>query len=72
VAVELRDEGDTFVVCVTDDGVGLSDQAGPSLGLEIVQTLVTEDLKGSFELAAGEQGTQALIRVPWPNGTGVD
>jgi GAF domain-containing protein len=72
VAVELRDEGDTFVVCVTDDGVGLSDQAGPSLGLEIVQTLVTEDLKGTFDLKADAQGTQALIRVPWPNGTGVD
>jgi GAF domain-containing protein len=77
VTVQLRDEGETFVVSVTDDGVGLSDQTGdgvvrPSLGLEIVQTLVTEDLKGTFDLTADAQGTRALIRLPWPNGTGAN
>jgi hypothetical protein len=34
--------------------------------LEIVQTLVTEDLKGTFALTPGECGTQALIRLPRP------
>ena len=58
VQVQLRDEGEMLSVSVFDNGVGLAGRAASdagqlaqdetSLGLEIVQTLVKEDLKGSF------------------------
>jgi GAF domain-containing protein/anti-sigma regulatory factor (Ser/Thr protein kinase) len=43
--------------------------ADVGLGLEIVTTLVTEDLKGSFDLGADESGTRATIRLPRPGST---
>ncbi len=66
VRVRLCDEGLASSIIVTDDGVGLSGRAGvgSSLGLEIVQTLVAEDLQGTFTFTPGAAGTQALIRVP--------
>ena len=68
IRVGLRDEGETLTVSVTDDGIGLaaSPSGGSSLGLEIVQALVAEDLKGTFALNRGAGGTQATIRLPRP------
>jgi two-component system, sensor histidine kinase PdtaS len=69
VMVRLDVNGDRVVVEVTDDGEGLppdfrltSDQ---SLGLQIVQTLVREDLKGTFELVnTRERGARAVVAFP--------
>jgi two-component sensor histidine kinase len=70
VGVELKAGEETLTVSVIDDGVGLvetdADAASSSLGLEIVRTLVSEDLKGSFSLTPGKRGTQAVIRLPRP------
>jgi two-component sensor histidine kinase len=65
IAVWLRDEGDAIEILIADDGEGLPPgfdlaQTG-SLGLQIVQTLVKDDLKGSFELEDGA-GATATIR----------
>jgi two-component sensor histidine kinase len=67
VKIALREEEDVFFITVADDGIGLAEGAvgGPSLGLEIVQTLVAEDLKGSFTLRPAEVGTTATIRLPY-------
>jgi GAF domain-containing protein len=48
------------------NGGAVSLSNGASLGLEIVQTLVAEDLKGTFTLVPGEDGTRAIIRLPRP------
>jgi two-component sensor histidine kinase len=71
VRVQLCDEGATLTVIVSDDGVGLAGGAGDgsSLGLEIVRTLVAEDLQGTCTLTPGAGGTQALIRLPRPDAT---
>ncbi len=71
VRVQLCDEGATLTVIVSDDGVGLAGRAGDgsSLGLEIVHTLVAEDLQGTCTLTPGAGGTQALIRLPRPDAT---
>jgi two-component system, sensor histidine kinase PdtaS len=55
-----------IVVEVTDDGVGLpSDQSQPSsLGLELVETLVRDDLSGTLSFKSTASGTQVLIRLP--------
>jgi two-component sensor histidine kinase len=45
--------------------VGLPDEASASLGLEIVEALVRDDLHGQLEFTRGEpQGTVAVIRLP--------
>jgi two-component sensor histidine kinase len=63
ILIQLDDLGDSVALTVEDDGHGLPPdfslhQAGGSLGLHIVQTLVTDDLKGSFRMesigAAGD------------------
>jgi two-component sensor histidine kinase len=53
---------------VMDDGVGLPANFQPqsSLGLQIVETLITEDLRGQFVLKQNERqrGTTALLIIP--------
>ncbi|HEY5119767.1 MAG TPA: GAF domain-containing protein [Anaerolineales bacterium] len=53
------------VVEVEDDGVGFS-QGAPSsqLGLDIVHTLVRDDLCGTIEFQSGASGTRAVLRIP--------
>lgn len=58
-----------WLIDVADDGVGVPTGTDPlatdNLGLKIVRALATEDLKGRFELGAGETaGTRATIAVP--------
>jgi two-component sensor histidine kinase len=65
IAVWLEDEGDAIEIAIKDDGEGLPpgfdlSQTG-SLGLQIVRTLVNDDLKGSFGLEGGA-GATATIR----------
>jgi two-component sensor histidine kinase len=63
VTISLAHTPNRLTIEVQDDGVGLSVGSPPQLGLEIVQTLVCEDLHGEWNLA-GEQGTTARITVP--------
>ena len=53
------------LVEVEDDGVGFS-QGAPSsqLGLDIVQTLVRDDLSGTIEFQSGASGTRAVLHIP--------
>jgi two-component sensor histidine kinase len=53
------------LVEVEDDGVGFS-QGAPSsrLGLDIVQTLVRDDLSGTIEFHSDPKGTRAILRIP--------
>lgn len=54
IQVELRDQGDSVEIIVADNGDGLPPDFdltnGHSLGLQIVHTLVTDDLKGAFRM----------------------
>jgi len=55
------------VISVEDDGQGLPEGFSlghlDSLGLQIVQTLVRDDLKGEFELKGGD-GVRAIVTFP--------
>jgi len=67
VLVQLTDEGDGVTITVQDDGVGLPADfdrgQAESLGLQIVQTLVEQDLRGHFELKGGN-GVRAVVSFP--------
>jgi len=53
-----------YVIEVADDGVGLPSHKPPSLGLEIVETLVRDDLRGQLEFQSNAKGTQVVVRLP--------
>ncbi len=59
-----RTPEDTLVE-IQDDGVGLAgEEPRPHLGLEIVRTLVRDDLCGKLAFRTGPEGTRAVIRIP--------
>jgi two-component system, sensor histidine kinase PdtaS len=60
VTVEVRDDGPSHAAAEPGSGSGL--------GLQIIRTLVTEDLAGSFELV--EQDSWMCARVSFPQRTG--
>jgi two-component system, sensor histidine kinase PdtaS len=67
IQVTLQDEGDAVIVRVRDDGSGLPESfslvSADSLGLQIVQTLVREDLKGTIDMCNGD-GVEAIVSFP--------
>jgi signal transduction protein with GAF and PtsI domain len=68
VDVALQRTPDALRVEVHDDGVGLGEAPARSLGLEIVGTLVDEDLRGTWSLHSDGQGTTAHIEIPLSGG----
>jgi|GEM_PF-3128654 len=68
VTILVTRDADEAVLEVRDDGVGLDLARVPAgLGLTIVRTLATQNLKGSVAFAmAGEGGTVVRIRFPQP------
>ncbi len=67
IVVRLAEQGDSLYIEIQDDGRGLphdfdlTKQGG--LGLQIVRSLVREDLKGEFELVNGA-GVRAVVSFP--------
>jgi len=67
VAICLHDRGDEVCIAVEDQEgrlpEGFDTEGGGGLGLQIVRTLVEEELKGQFQLRAGP-GVSAVISFP--------
>lgn len=65
ITVELGQSDSMITISVSDDGTGLPagfDVEHPhSLGLQIVRTLVQDDLKGTFYLENTDQGVHATV-----------
>ena len=64
VEVSLGRSPDELIILVRDDGIGLPAELPASLGLEIVNTLVKEDLHGRIKFNRLDQGTEVSIRIP--------
>jgi two-component system, sensor histidine kinase PdtaS len=68
IEINLTDQGDFVTIEVVDDGGGLPSDFNfdqdVSLGLRIVQSLATNDLKGQFELKNSGEGTSAIVEFP--------
>ena len=71
ILVELIDQGNTVQIIVEDDGTGVSDDFDPqqsqSLGLQIVNTLVTDDLKGSLRIEPISAQASGTAEISGPN-----
>jgi signal transduction protein with GAF and PtsI domain len=65
VQVVLERTPSALNLTVHDDGIGLEPAAARHLGLEIVDTLVCEDMNGSWTLT-GDQGSTARLTIPLP------
>ncbi len=67
ISLSFEDEGDRVVLRVLDDGRGLPADFDlehvDSLGLRIVRTLVTEDLKGQIEMQS-DHGVSVIVTFP--------
>jgi two-component sensor histidine kinase len=63
VVVSLGSSPDELIILVRDDGNGMPASPRPGLGLEIAETLVTEDLRGKFKINRLQQGTEFSIRL---------
>lgn len=67
VSVELQDGADAVTLRIANSGAGLPEgfelERDRHLGLTIVETLVQDDLRGRFELRAGD-GVEAVVTFP--------
>jgi two-component system, sensor histidine kinase PdtaS len=63
VTISLGRSPHHYIIEVSDDGVGLPQERPSSTGLEIVETLVRDDLRGKIAFKGGKQGTQVVIRL---------
>jgi two-component sensor histidine kinase len=72
IRVDLQAGSGECTVVVEDNGVGDARRQSKTkgIGLQIVETLVREDLKGRFDRVASSEGTHVTIRVPISAGAG--
>lgn len=63
ITIHLGEDPASWVITVRDDGVGVPESRSRRLGLQIVETLVVEDLRGKLTLVSSG-GTTATIRIP--------
>jgi two-component sensor histidine kinase len=68
IVVRLQEQGDSLYIEIQDDGRGLPPDFDPlrqgGLGMQIVRSLVREDLKGEFELNRNGRGVSAVVSFP--------
>ena len=65
IDISLGRSPDEIIIVVRDNGRGLPDSMKPGLGLEIVETLVKEDLYGRLKFNRPLQGgTEISLRLP--------
>ena len=68
LTIELQRYSNEGLITISDDGVGLPEgfdlSTSSNLGLQIVRTLIENELKGELKLESTHQGTQANLRFP--------
>lgn len=66
VHVESVREPDELRIDIQDDGVGIADGwlQSAGLGLNIVQSLITTELGGTFDFEPVAHGSRAVVRIP--------
>jgi len=76
IMVKVVEEDCMAVIYVDDDGVGVppgfTPEVNANLGLQIVLTLVQDNLGGSLQIIPQSQGTRAIVRFPVGGGCGFE
>ena len=75
ICINLEDKGDEAMISVIDNGHGLPAdfqlEQSPTLGLQIVRTLVESDLKGRLQFGNSVEGDEGLsVSITFPKTTG--
>jgi two-component sensor histidine kinase len=75
IQINLEDTGDEAIISVVDNGHGVSDdfdvETNQNLGLQIVRTLVENDLKGQIELQNSNNTDKGLsVTITFPKTVG--
>lgn len=67
IGIDIATRQDSYQIDIYDNGIGLpvdfNPHASPSLGLQIVRTLIENDVGGTFDMYA-KDGTHASIIIP--------
>ncbi|MED4968831.1 sensor histidine kinase [Parageobacillus toebii] len=69
IRIYLKEQNQIVSLTVTDDGVGFDHEKAQQkgrLGLQICQTLISEDLEGILEFENNHPGTKVAITFPLP------
>ena len=70
ITVSSKNEGDAYVVTVSDDGVGFDpgetkvEQVREGIGIANAKTRLEKTCKGTLDIKSGSFGTQVTIRIP--------
>jgi two-component system, sensor histidine kinase PdtaS len=64
VLISLGRSPDELVIVVRDNGAGLPEKPLRGVGLEIVETLVRDDLQGRLKFNRLPNGTEVTLRIP--------
>ena len=64
IDISLGHSPEEVIILVRDDGIGLTADFKPNLGLEIAETLVCEDLRGRIKFNRLKSGVEVSIRIP--------
>ena len=64
IEISLGRSSEELIILVRDNGIGLSETFNRGLGLEISETLVTEDLRGKIKFNRLDSGTEISLRLP--------
>jgi signal transduction protein with GAF and PtsI domain len=64
IEISLGRSSEELIILVRDNGIGLPDTFDRGLGLEISDTLITEDLRGKIKFNRLDGGTEVSLRLP--------
>lgn len=64
IDITISLSGENATIIVHDNGHGLPADFSRNLGIELIETLSAEDLKGSVEFKTADPGTEVLLTFP--------
>ncbi|MEM8858383.1 MAG: GAF domain-containing protein [Chloroflexota bacterium] len=64
IEITISLNGPDAIIIVKDDGHGLPAVINRNLGIELIETLSAEDLKGSVEFTTANPGTEVTLKFP--------
>lgn len=66
ISINIKETDEMVTITIEDDGIGFPNKKNKnSLGLDIVEMITSETLKGSFSINGHISGTQIIIEFPF-------